>query len=94
MIAILSERGSLTAGKLGEPFKISQPSVSKHIRVLEKAGLITRSVAGRTHHFTLNSKPLDEADSWISRHKKLWSGSLDQLGTLVDELNQEGTNDA
>jgi len=89
MLGMLAQHGSRTASQLGAPFKISQPSVSKHLKTLENAGLIGREVIGRVHSFTLNSAPLEDADSWINRHRKFWRSSLDQLGTLVDEVNKE-----
>lgn len=89
MIAALAEKGPRTASELGEPFDISQPSVSKHISVLEKAGLVDRSIEGRTHRFQLNCTPLEEADSWIARHRQFWQGSLAQLDTLITSLERE-----
>jgi len=88
ILAVLAQQGPRTASQLGSPFKISQPSISKHLKVLEKAGLIERSILGRSHRFTLNSAPLDEADGWINLHRKFWQGSLDQLGLLVTDLNE------
>jgi len=94
MVSALVQRGTQTANELGTPFDISQPSVSKHLKVLEQAGLVVRKIDGRTHSFSLNKVPLEEADIWISRHTKLWQGSLDQLGVLVDDINkQEADND-
>lgn len=93
MLSALLEKGQLTAGELGAPFNMSQPSTSKHLGVLEKAGLITRSIEGRTHSFTLNRAPLKEADDWISRHKAFWTGALDQLETLVEQETKEKAHD-
>jgi DNA-binding transcriptional ArsR family regulator len=87
MLALLS-RSERTAGELGEPFKISQPSCSKHIAVLERAGLITRFVDGRLHRFRLESRPLRDSEAWIARHRQLWEGSLQRLDTLLAHLQQ------
>ena len=65
-------------------FDTSQPTVSRHLRVLETAGLIRRHVKGRHHHFTLNVAPLREADGWLERHLSFWEHSLDQLGDFLD----------
>lgn len=86
MLSALHENGQLTAGELGQPFNMSQPSASKHLAVLEKAGLVTRTVEGRRHSFALNADPLKEADSWISKHTAFWTGSLDRLETLVETV--------
>lgn len=87
MLSILSRRGELTASDLGEPFDISQPSVSKHIRVLESAGLVSRRVDGRIHRFQLRIKPMQEAQDWIAHQREFWEGSLDALGELLDEMS-------
>lgn len=75
--------GDTTAGELGRPFDISQPAASKHIRILEKAGLVTRRVDGRLHLFRLEPKALMAAENWITRHRDLWNNALDTLGDLL-----------
>ncbi|PHR95546.1 MAG: transcriptional regulator [Blastopirellula sp.] len=92
MLAMLSKRQECTASDLGQPFNMAQPSVSKHIRVLEKAGLVKRRKEGRVHHFQLQIEPLNEAQTWISDHREFWQGSLDALGDLIDEMNAEKGN--
>jgi len=93
MISALAGGDLLTAGELGKPFNISQPSVSKHLSVLEKAGLIKRTVEGRTHSFSLNPAPLTEADEWINQHTAFWKGALSQLSALVAEVKKDETHD-
>ena len=93
MLSALLEQGSLTASELGKPFNITQPSASKHLGVLEKAGLIKRTVEGRTHSFELNPEPLNEADDWIGRHRAFWTASLDRLEALVEQVNEEEGGD-
>ena len=85
MLAMLSRRGELTASELGAPFDISQPTASKHLRVLEQAGLLSRRIEGRTHRFRLVHRSLREAESWISRHREFWEGTLDRLGVLLGD---------
>lgn len=85
MLAMLAEQGECTAGELGDPFGYAQPTISKHIKVLESAGLVVRRKQGRTQRFTLISAPLDDAEAWISRHRKFWTGTLDNLGQLLEE---------
>ncbi|WP_145457619.1 ArsR/SmtB family transcription factor [Gimesia panareensis] len=89
MLSLLAKQGEATAGDMGAPFQIAQPTVSKHIRVLEQAGLISRRVDGRVHRFQLQLKPLNEAQNWISKHKEFWEGSLDALGDLLDEMSTD-----
>ena len=88
MLALLSG-GERTAGELGAPFKISQPAASKHIRMLERAGLLARTVEGRTHRLRLVGKPLHQAEAWINRHRTFWEGSLDRLGQALSQIARE-----
>ena len=74
----LSE-GEARVTELAAPFDISLNSVSKHIRILERAQLVTRRVSGRDHFLTFNRQPLDEAAEWLERNRKFWSRSLDAL---------------
>lgn len=92
MLAMLAKRGECTATDLGRPFKIAQPSVSKHIGVLEKAGLLSRRVDGRVHRFRLVEKRLRLAEGWIGHQRKFWTASLDALGELLDEVSGEDKN--
>jgi DNA-binding transcriptional ArsR family regulator len=64
-------------------FPISLNSVSKHIRMLEKAGLVRRSIAGREHTLSLNAAPLAEAQAWIEKYRSFWEGNLANLETYV-----------
>ena len=84
--AILHElaRGEAqTAGDLGRRFRSAQPTISKHLKVLEDARLIERSVAGRLHWFRLEPKGLREATRWLTRHQAFWEGAVDQLEQLL-----------
>jgi DNA-binding transcriptional ArsR family regulator len=78
-------RGRARVTELAEPFPISLNSVSKHIRVLERARLVRRSVRGREHLLELDPKPLDEAAAWLDGQRALWARRL----TALDELLQE-----
>lgn len=85
MLALVARRGECAAGELGAPFDIAQPTASKHLRVLEEAGLIRRRVDGRAHRFQLDTAPLDDAARWITRHRAFWDRTLARLGdTLID----------
>jgi DNA-binding transcriptional ArsR family regulator len=90
MLTRVARRGECSAGELGESFAIAQPSVSKHLRVLEEAGLLARRVEGRVHRFRLRTVPLNEAERWISRHQRFWQGTLGRLGGLLRTLDRDG----
>jgi DNA-binding transcriptional ArsR family regulator len=89
MLALLA-KGRRTASELGQPFTISQPSCSKHISVLERAGLVHRRVEGRVHYFHLKAAPLRSSEAWISKHRRLWEGSLERLDALLTQMQSEG----
>jgi len=72
-----------SAGELGQHFRSSQPTISKHLKVLEDARLIERTVAGRVHWFRLQPKGLQEVTRWLGRHQAFWDGALDQLERLL-----------
>lgn len=90
MLSLLAKRGECTASDLGKPFPIAQPTASKHIRVLEEAGLVSRHVEGKVHRFRLVIKPLKDAQDWIARHQLFWENSLDALGELLDQMEGDG----
>lgn len=81
-------KGEQAAGELGKPFQISQPAASKHIRVLEEAGLVIRAVDGRFHRLVLDGKRLTEAERWLARHRQFWERSLDSLGNMLAEMQK------
>jgi DNA-binding transcriptional ArsR family regulator len=77
--------GGRTVGGLAAPFDISLAAASKHIRVLERAGLVRRAVSGRTHRLWLAPEPLAGAHAWLGSHERFWSGRLDMLERLLRE---------
>jgi DNA-binding transcriptional ArsR family regulator len=77
-------RGSATITELAAPFDMSLPAVSKHIRVLEHAGLVLRAVDGRIHRCSLEAKPLHEADRWLEHYRAFWTHRLDALARHVE----------
>ncbi|HEY5608142.1 MAG TPA: metalloregulator ArsR/SmtB family transcription factor [Alphaproteobacteria bacterium] len=78
-------RGAATVGELAEPFAISLPAISKHLGVLEEAGLVERAREGRTIRCRLEGKPLEDAESWIERHRRFWNAQLDALGEYLEQ---------
>ena len=71
--------GDARVTEVAAPFEISLNSVSKHIRILERAGLVRRRVAGRDHFLSLERKPFDELTEWMLKTRDFWSGRLDEL---------------
>jgi DNA-binding transcriptional ArsR family regulator len=70
--------------ELASPFAMSLPAVSRHIRVLEGAGLVTRDIDGRMHRCSLNAKPFKTAESWLSHYRKFWEGNLEALASYAE----------
>ncbi|MGA0607894.1 ArsR/SmtB family transcription factor [Phenylobacterium sp. VNQ135] len=77
--------GEARVTDVAKPFPISLNSVSKHIRMLERAGLVTRRVEGREHFLALDPAPLDEAAQWIAQQRKLWSRALTELEKVLND---------
>ena len=75
--------GERTVSELAQPFAISLAGASKHIKVLESAGLIRREVRGRTHVCRLDAGPLESADQWLRHYERFWTDRLDRLEQLL-----------
>jgi DNA-binding transcriptional ArsR family regulator len=78
-------RGPARITELAEPFDTSLPAVSKHVKVLEAAGLVRRTIHGREHHCALAPKPLRGASQWISFYQRFWESRLEALDHLMTE---------
>ena len=72
---------------LARPHNMSLPAVSKHLRVLENAGLLRRRRYGRVHEMRLNAEPLKKAAQWVEEYRKFWEGSLDRLADYFEKTN-------
>lgn len=70
--------------ELAQPFDMSLPAVSKHLRVLESAGLVKRTISGRVHNCALEAMPLKNAESWIGHYRRFWGESLDALSDYIE----------
>jgi DNA-binding transcriptional ArsR family regulator len=81
--------GEATVGELAAPFSLTQPAISKHLKVLERAGLVTRGRAAQTRPVRLNPEPLAEAAQWLGGYQRFWTESFDRLDAYVQELKQE-----
>lgn len=78
--------GSATVGELAEPFAMSRPAISQHLRVLERAGIIERTADAQWRRCTLRTEPLDEASAWVERHRDEWNERFDLLDERLREL--------
>jgi DNA-binding transcriptional ArsR family regulator len=78
--------GEASVTELAKPFAISQPAISKHLKVLERAGLISRGRDAQCRPRRLEAKPLAEANGWLERYREFWEGSFQRLDVLLDEL--------
>jgi DNA-binding transcriptional ArsR family regulator len=81
--------GERTVGTLAEPFAMSLAAASKHIKVLENAGLVRREVRGRTHWCSLEPEPLAAASKLLEEYRRFWSRRLDRLSALIDADNRK-----
>lgn len=75
--------GRMRVTELARPFPVSLNAISKHIQVLEKAGLVQREISGREHFLTIDTRPLDAADAWITETKAFWSDRLTGLERVL-----------
>lgn len=82
--------GSATVSDLARPFDMSLPGVSKHLRVLEEAGLVERHIDGRVHHCSIHPAPLQDAERWLTDNRRFWE---DQLTRLADHLEPDGRDE-
>ena len=82
-------QGDASVMELAEPFAMSQPSISKHLKVLENAGLISRGRDAQRRPCRLEAKPLAEANDWLERYRKIWEGNFQRLDVLLGALQAE-----
>src|ERR1700744_4416093 len=81
-------KGEATVGELGEPFEISAPAISKHLRVLEGAGLIEREVDARWRICRLRAEPMHDAHDWLEAYRRHWEDNLDRLVEFVEKTHR------
>lgn len=79
-------RGEATVGELARPFAMSQPAISKHLKVLERAGLISRGRDAQRRPCRLNPRALKAAADWLENYRRYWGESYQRLDTLLEEL--------
>lgn len=85
--------GETTVNELAEPFDISLPAVSKHLKVLEQAGLITRGRAAQSRPARIEPEGIKAAENWLEEYRRLWSQRLDRLEDYLRELQAKGAGD-
>jgi|SRR6516162_8361006 DNA-binding transcriptional ArsR family regulator len=79
IIGNLASKGTCTVLELAEPFKMSLPAISKHLKLLESAKLVSRERKGRTHYLRLCPQPMSEASEWLEAYRRFWNKQLDSL---------------
>jgi DNA-binding transcriptional ArsR family regulator len=82
-------QGDKCVTHLAKPHRMSLPAVSKHLRILEKAGLLRRRRYGRVHEMQLDAKPLQQAARWVEEYRKFWEASLDRLAEYLEKTNRQ-----
>jgi DNA-binding transcriptional ArsR family regulator len=88
ILAILAD-GERTVTQLAEPFDMTQPAISKHLRVLERAGLIVRGREAQWRPAKLQAAPLKEASDWVEQYRQNWEESFDRLGAYLQSMHAE-----
>jgi DNA-binding transcriptional ArsR family regulator len=92
IVARLAE-GEATVGEIAAPFGISLPAVSRHLKVLEAAGLISRGREAQWRPCRLETAALKNVDDWLDRYRRFWSGSFDRMDAYIAELKKEKRNE-
>jgi DNA-binding transcriptional ArsR family regulator len=80
--------GELSVNELAAPFEMSQPAISKHLKVLERAGLVSRGRDAQRRPCRLEARPLAGANAWLERYRQFWQANFQRLDALLDELQQ------
>jgi DNA-binding transcriptional ArsR family regulator len=86
--------GDASVGEIAAPFRVSQPAISRHLKVLERAGLISRRRRATARLSHLEAEPLREATAWLARYRERWDERFDRLDTLLASLQQPGAGGA
>lgn len=92
-ILVRLSEGEASVSELAQPFAMSQPAISKHLKVLERAGLIERAVDRQRRPARLRAEPMAEAVRWLEEFRRFWTGSFDQLDALLADLKRDEGGD-
>ena len=79
-------KGEASVMELAEPFDVSQPAISKHLQVLERAGLVSRSRDGQRRPCRIEAAPLAEANGWLEEYRRIWDANFERLDSLLEEM--------
>jgi len=85
-------QGETSVSELAVPYEMSLPAVSKHLRVLEQAGLVSRQKDGRVHRCRLLAEPMKDASEWIERYRQFWDAQFDSLARYLEESQKTATD--
>jgi len=92
ILARLAQQGEISVSDLAAPYKLSLPAVSKHLRVLEHAGLVSRQKDGRVRRCRLRAEPMKDAAAWIEHYRQFWEAQLASLARYLEDSANEGGN--
>jgi DNA-binding transcriptional ArsR family regulator len=84
--------GEASVNELAEPFSMTQPAISKHLKVLERAGLVSRGRDGQRRPRRLEAKPFAEATEWLEKYRRIWVANFQRLDALLDQLKVNESN--
>jgi len=93
ILARLARDGDVTVGELAEPFPFSVQAISKHLKVLERSGLITRGRSGQLRPSRIEGAPLREATDWLEQYRDLWEGRLDRVTLHLRDMQRKEDSD-
>lgn len=88
IVHMLCESKEISATMLAANFSSAQPTISKHLKVLEKAEIVARRIDGRNHYFSAQTEVISIISDWAERHQSLWNNSFDQLGKFLDTADK------
>lgn len=86
--------GEASVGELAQPFAMSQPAISKHLKVLERAGLVTRGKDAQRRPVRLEAAPLAQANSWLEEYRRIWEANFGRLDALLDRMMSDAAKPA
>lgn len=86
--------GEASVGELAQPFAMSQPAISKHLKVLERAGLVTRGKDAQRRPVRLEAAPLAQANGWLEEYRRIWEANFGRLDTLLDQMKSDAAKPA
>ena len=84
--------GEATVNEIAEPFNMTLPAISRHIKVLERAGLITQGQKAQYRPCTIDATPLKEISTWTEQYRHIWEASFDRMDDYINQLNNKGKN--